>query len=96
MTALLAPKAGLYKPWYGGAFGPQRLALSGAQKVAKSKRDADGGQQGRRRSIKNHSYCIALKFMIRFNGVAALSIVDPNLSESDSARAIRKWVAKIA
>src|SRR5882724_9147291 len=48
MTALVAPWVGLHKSWYGGAFGPQRLAPFGAKKVAKSKRDVDGGRQDRR------------------------------------------------
>jgi len=82
------------KPWYGGTFSPQRVAPYGAQKVAKSKRDVDGGRQGRGRrhfpmpmQNKNQGYCRALAFVVRFKGVAALSIVDPTTGESDGARA---------
>ena len=31
------------KPWYGAGVGPQHVVLYGAQKVAKTKRDVDGG-----------------------------------------------------
>jgi hypothetical protein len=74
VTAVLA----LDKPWYGAASAasaPQRLALYGAQKVVESKRDDDGGRHGC--GIKNYRYCLALKFVLWIDGIAALSIVDP-------------------
>ena len=85
---------GLHKPWYGGAFGPQRLAPSGAQKVAKSKRDVDGGRQGRRPAQLSGPDAEPKPWLLyrtevcgTVQGVAALSIVDPTLGESDRARA---------
>jgi hypothetical protein len=61
---------------------PDRKATSTAAERA----DA-GGTSRPPYGTQTQGYCIELKFMVRFNGIAALSIVDPTICERDAARA---------
>src|SRR6266404_735847 len=93
MTALLAPwldctSHGMAAPSGLNAWpllerkkSPNRNATSMAADRADARRSFPVPMQN-----QNHGYCIALRFVVRFKGVAALSIVDPTKGDSDGAR----------